>query len=48
MYLNFVLISNNMLVDIDIDMNFHARASKEIGVLPLRRTVNKAFHYNDE
>jgi hypothetical protein len=43
-----VLISNNTLVDIDPDINFHARASKETGVLPLRRTANKAFHYKDE
>jgi hypothetical protein len=41
---DFVLISNT-LVDIDTDINFHARASKETGVLPLRRTVSKAFHY---
>jgi hypothetical protein len=35
---HFVLISNNTLVDINADINFHARASKETGVLPLRRT----------
>jgi hypothetical protein len=34
---DFVLISNNTLVDIDTDINFHAR-----------RTANKAFHYKDE
>ncbi len=45
---DFVLISNNTLVDINSDINFHAKASKEIGVLPLRRTVNDAFHYKDE
>ena len=45
---HFVLISNNTLVDINADINFHARASKETGVLPLRRTTNEAFHYQDE
>jgi hypothetical protein len=45
---HFVLISNNTLVDISADINFHARASKEIGVLPLRRTTSEAFHYQDE
>jgi hypothetical protein len=39
---HFVLISNNTLVDINADINFHARASKEIGVLPLRRTTSEA------
>jgi hypothetical protein len=43
-----VLISNNTLVDINADINFHARASKETGVLPLRRTTSEAFHYHDE
>jgi hypothetical protein len=43
----FVLISNNTLVDINADINFHARASKEIGVLPLRRTTSEAYHYQD-
>jgi transposase InsO family protein len=45
---HFVLISNNTLVDIDADINFHARASKEIGVLPLRRTTTEAYHYRDK
>ena len=45
---DFVLISNNTLVDMNADINFHARASKEVGVLPLRRTVDEPFHYNDE
>jgi hypothetical protein len=45
---DFVLISNNTLVGIDTDINFHARASKETGVLPLRRTASKAFHYKDK
>jgi hypothetical protein len=43
-----VLISNNTLVDMNADINFHARASKEVGVLPLRRTVDEPFHYHDE
>jgi hypothetical protein len=42
---DFVLISNNTLVDMNADINFHARASKEVGVLPLRRTVDEPFHY---
>ena len=45
---DFVLISNNTLVDMNADINFHARASKEVGVLPLRRTVDEPFHYHDE
>ncbi len=46
---HFVLISSNTLVeDIDADINFHARASKEIGVLPLRRTTSEAYHYRDK
>jgi hypothetical protein len=45
---DFVLISNNTLVNIDTDINLHARASKEIGVLSLQRTVSKVFQYNDE
>ncbi len=43
-----MLISNNTLVDINADIKFHARASKETGVLPLHRTTNEAFHYHDE
>ncbi len=45
---HFVLISNNTLVDINADINLHARASKEIGVLPLRRTTSEAYHYYDK
>ena len=43
---HFVLISNNTLVDIGADINFHARASKEIGVLPLRRITGEAFRFS--
>ncbi len=45
---HFVLIANNTLVDINADINFHARASKEIGVLPLRRTTSEAYHYQNK
>ena len=46
-YKNFVLLSNNTLVDLEADINYQAKVSKETGVLPMKRNSNKPFHYSD-
>jgi hypothetical protein len=43
----FILLCNNTIVDCNIDMNYHARTSKEVGVVPLKRLVNAPYHYTD-
>lgn len=44
---NFVLISNNTLVDLKADLNYQAKTSKEIGVRPLKRLTEEPYHYRD-
>lgn len=46
-YENFVLISNNTLVDLKADINYQARVSKETGILPMKRTNLEPYHYLD-
>jgi hypothetical protein len=46
-YKDFVLISNSTLVDIECDINYHAKSSKLIGAVQLRRTSSEPFHYAD-
>ena len=43
----FILLCNNTLVDSNIDMNYHSRASKDVGAVPLKRLVNAPYHYTD-
>ena len=43
----FILLSNNTIVDCDIDINYHARTSKEIGTAPLKRLVQAPYHHMD-
>ena len=43
----FILLCNNTIVDCNIDMNYHARTSKEVGAVPLKRLVNTPYHYTD-
>ena len=42
---DFVLISNNTLVDLEADINYQAKASKERGVMPMKRNTTKPYHY---
>jgi hypothetical protein len=43
----FILLSNNTIVDCDIDINYHARTSKEMGMVPLKRLVQAPYHHTD-
>ena len=43
----FILLCNNTIVDSNIDMNYHARTSKDVGAVPLKRLVNTPYHYTD-
>jgi hypothetical protein len=40
----FVLLCNNTIVDCNIDMDYHARTSKKVGAVPLKRLVNVPYH----
>jgi hypothetical protein len=40
-------LCNNTIVDCNIDMNYHARTSKEMGAVPLKRLVDAPYHYTD-
>jgi hypothetical protein len=43
----FILLSNNTKVDCNIDINYHARTSKEMGAVPLKRLVQAPYHHTD-
>jgi hypothetical protein len=43
----FILLSNNTIVECDIDINYHARTSKEIGTASLKHLVQAPYHYMD-
>ena len=43
----FVLLCNNTIVECDIDINYHAKTSKEVGAAPLKRLKDTPFHYTD-
>ncbi len=43
----FALICNDTLVDIDADVNHHARTSREGNISPLKRLSVKPYHYKD-
>jgi hypothetical protein len=43
----FILLSNNTIVDCDIDINYHARTSKEMGTALLKRLVQTPYHHMD-
>jgi hypothetical protein len=40
---NFALICNDTVVDMDTDVNYHARTSKEANILPLRRLTQQPY-----
>ncbi len=44
---DFVLISMTTLVDMECDINHHAKMSKSIGAVQLRRISSEPFHYTD-
>ena len=44
---DFVLISMTTLVDMECDINHHAKMSKTIGAVQLRRISSEPFHYTD-
>jgi hypothetical protein len=43
----FILLSNNTIVDCNIDINYHARTSKKMGAVPLKRLVRAPYHHTD-
>jgi hypothetical protein len=43
----FALICNGTLVDIDADVNYHARTSREANIFPLKRLSQQPYHYRD-
>jgi hypothetical protein len=43
----FILLSNNTIVDSNIDINQHAKTSKEIGAVPLKRLKSSPYHHMD-
>ena len=43
----FVLLCNNTIVECDIDINYHAKTSKEFGAVPIKRLKSAPFHYTD-
>jgi hypothetical protein len=45
---NFVLISNNTLVAIQTDLNYHSSMCAHVGIVPLRRLVSQPYHYSDK
>jgi hypothetical protein len=45
---DFVLISNNTLVAIQTDLNYHSSMCAHVGIVPLRRLVLQPYHYSDK
>jgi hypothetical protein len=45
---NFVLISNNTLVAIQTDLNYHSSMCAHVGIVPLKRLVSQPYHYSDK
>jgi hypothetical protein len=43
----FILLSNNTIVDSNIDINHHAKTSKEVGAVPLKRLKSSPYHHMD-
>jgi hypothetical protein len=43
----FILLSNNAIVDCNIDINYHARTSKEMRTVPLKRLMRAPYHHTD-
>jgi hypothetical protein len=43
----FILLSNNTIVDSNIDINHHAKTSKEVGAVPLKRLKSSPYHHLD-
>ena len=45
---NFALLCQDILVDLDVDMNYQMRMAKTVGPTPVRRLNNNHFHYSDK
>jgi hypothetical protein len=43
----FILLSNSTIVDANVDIFHHAKTSKELGAIPLRRLKSTPYHYMD-
>jgi hypothetical protein len=43
----FILLSNNTIVDSNIDINHHAKTSKKVGAVPLKRVKSSPYHHMD-
>jgi hypothetical protein len=43
----FILLSNNTIVDSNIDINHHAKTSKEVDAVPLKRLKSSPYHHMD-
>ncbi len=43
----FILLSNNTIVDSNIEINYHAKTSKEVGAVPLKRLKSSPYHHMD-
>ncbi len=43
----FIMLSNNTIVDANVDIFHHAKASKEMGTVSLRRLKSTPYHYMD-
>ena len=44
---DFVLFCNSTIVDMECDINYHAKSSKLVGAVKLRRTTSEPYHYSD-
>ncbi len=45
---NFALIFSDTLVDMKADINYHAAATKQGNILPLKRLTSQPYHYKDD
>ncbi len=43
----FILLSNNAIVDSSIDINHHAKTSKDFGAVPLKWLKSSPYHHMD-
>jgi hypothetical protein len=43
----FIFLSNNTIVDSSIDINHHAKTSKDFGAVPLKRLKSSPYHHMD-
>ena len=45
---NFALLCQDILVDLDVDMNYQMRMARTAGPTPVHRLKNNHFHYSDK